>query len=106
MYSQHSPLRNLRKTCLVCSGRAKEHSRGSEIPRSTSPTPLARLPGTDDHQKKQYYEVIAWAAAACQSGVSDPNVEDVLRARASAEAALKVVKLREQFVTGTIILRN
>jgi len=52
----------------------------------------------DDHHKKQYYEVIAGAAAACQPGVSDPNVEDVLRARASAEAALKVVKFREQHV--------
>ena len=70
------------------------------------PDAYCKIPGTDDHQKKQYYEVIAWAAAACQSGVSDPNVEGVLRARASAEAALKVVKLREQFVTGTIILRN
>jgi len=50
----------------------------------------------DDDHKKQYYEVIAGAAAACQPGVSDPNMEDVLRARASAEAALKVVKLREQ----------
>lgn len=52
----------------------------------------------DDHHKKQYYEVIAGAAAACQPGVSDPNVEDVIRARASAEAALRVVKLREQHI--------
>jgi hypothetical protein len=52
----------------------------------------------DDHHKKQYYEVIAGAAAACQPAVSDPNVEDVIRARASAEAALKVVKLREQHI--------
>jgi hypothetical protein len=50
----------------------------------------------DDQRKKQYYEVIAGAAAACQPGVSDSAVEDVIRARASAEAALKVVKLREQ----------
>ena len=50
----------------------------------------------DDQHKKQYYEVIAGAAAACQRGVCDPAVEDVIRARASAEAALKIVKLREQ----------
>jgi hypothetical protein len=50
----------------------------------------------DDQHKKQYYEVIAGAAAACQPGVSDPSVEDVVRARVSAEAAIKVVRLREQ----------
>ena len=53
----------------------------------------------DDQHKKHYYEVVAGAAAACQPGVSDPNVEDVIRARASAEAALKVVKWREQTPT-------
>lgn len=55
----------------------------------------------DDQHKKQYYEVIAGAALACQPGVSDPNVEDVARARASAEAALKVVKSREKHNDGS-----
>jgi hypothetical protein len=50
----------------------------------------------DDQRKKQYYQVIAGAAAACQPGVSESNAEDVSRARASAEAALKVVKSRGQ----------
>ena len=46
-------------------------------------------------RKQRYYEVIAGAAAACQPGVSDPNLENVQLAQAAAEAALKVVKLRE-----------
>jgi hypothetical protein len=50
----------------------------------------------DDQHKTQYYEVVAGAAAACQPSVSDPNVEDIVQARASAEAALKVVKLRQR----------
>ena len=50
----------------------------------------------DDQHKKQYYEVIAGAAAACQPGVSDSGVEDIDRAAVSAEAALKVVKSREK----------
>jgi len=50
----------------------------------------------DDTQKKHYYEIIARAAAACQPGISDPNVEDLTLASASAAAALKVIKLREQ----------
>jgi hypothetical protein len=45
--------------------------------------------------KQQYYEVIAGASAACQTGVNDPNLENAQLARAAAEAALKVVKLRE-----------
>lgn len=60
----------------------------------------------DDHHKKQYYEVVAGAAAACQPGISDPNVEDVLRARASAEAALRLSNCESSTPTGTIILRN
>ena len=50
----------------------------------------------DDSRKQQYYEVIAGAAAACQPGVTDPNLEDTQLAKAAAEAALKVVKLRER----------
>ena len=50
----------------------------------------------DGPRKQQYYEVIAGAAAACQPGVSDPKLEDAQLAQATAEAALKVVKLRER----------
>lgn len=57
---------------------------------------LERYLVADDGTKKKYYEVLAGAAAACQPGVSDPRVEDVIRAKSSAEAALRVVKLRER----------
>ena len=40
--------------------------------------------------------MVAGAAAACQPGVTDPNLEDPQLAQATAEAALKVVELREQ----------
>jgi hypothetical protein len=49
----------------------------------------------DGPRKRQYYEVIAGAAAACQPDVTDPNLEDPQLAQATAEAALKVVKLRD-----------
>ena len=49
----------------------------------------------DAPRKQRYYEVVAGAAAACQPGVSDPNLENAQLAQAAAEAALKVVKLRE-----------
>src|SRR6476619_348918 len=49
----------------------------------------------DGPRKQRYYEVIAGAAAACQPGVSDPNLENAQLAQASAEAAIKVIKLRE-----------
>jgi hypothetical protein len=50
----------------------------------------------DGPRKQQYYEVVAGAAAACQPRVSDPNLENVQLALATAEAALKVVKLRNR----------
>src|SRR6476619_16049 len=50
----------------------------------------------DAPRKQRYYEVIAGAAAACEPGVSDPNLENAQLAQAAAEAALKVVKLRTQ----------
>ena len=56
----------------------------------------------DAPRKQQYYEVIAGAAAACQPGVSDPNLENAQLAQAAAEAALKVVKLREHQVAALI----
>src|SRR5215216_5041525 len=49
----------------------------------------------DAPRKQRYYEVIAGAAAACQPGVSDANLENAQCAQAAAEAALKVAKLRE-----------
>jgi hypothetical protein len=49
----------------------------------------------DGTRKRQYYEVVAGAAAACQPGVTDPNLEDPQLAQATAETAFKVVKLRE-----------
>ena len=50
----------------------------------------------DEPRKQQYYEVLAGAAAACQPDVSDPKLENAQLAQTSAEAALKVVKLRER----------
>jgi hypothetical protein len=50
----------------------------------------------DELRKQQYYEVLAGAAAACQPDVSDPKFENPQLAQTSAEAALKVVKLRER----------
>jgi hypothetical protein len=50
----------------------------------------------DAARKQRYYEVIAGAAAACQPGVSDPNLENPQLNPAAAEAALKVVKVRER----------
>jgi hypothetical protein len=44
---------------------------------------------------RQYYEVIAGAAAGCQPDVADPNLEGVQLAQAAAEVAFKVVKNRE-----------
>ena len=43
-------------------------------------------------QKRQYYQVIAGAAAACQPGVSDAGLENEKIAELAAEAAIKVVK--------------
>ena len=50
----------------------------------------------DGPRKQQYYEAVAGAAAACQPGVTDSNMEDPQLAQATAEAALNVVKLREE----------
>lgn len=49
----------------------------------------------DAPRKQRYYEVLAGAAAACQPGVSDPRLENAQHAQIAAEAALKIVKLRE-----------
>jgi hypothetical protein len=50
----------------------------------------------DAPRKQRCYELIAGAAAACEPGVSDPTLENVQLAQAAAEAAAKVVRLREQ----------
>ena len=50
----------------------------------------------DGLRKQQYYELVAGAAAACRPGVTDPSLEDTQLAQATAEAAFKVVKLRER----------
>jgi hypothetical protein len=49
----------------------------------------------DGPSKAAIYELVAGAAAGCQPDVSDPKLESVQLAQASAEAALKVVKVRE-----------
>ncbi len=49
----------------------------------------------DGPRKQRYYEVVAGASSACQSGVSDPNLEDRHLGQIAAETALKVVKRRE-----------
>jgi hypothetical protein len=48
----------------------------------------------DDLQKRQFYNLIAEAAAACQTGVSDPGLGNEALADLSAETALGVVKER------------
>jgi dihydropteroate synthase len=50
----------------------------------------------DGPRKQRYYEVVAGAAAACRSDVSDPRFENTQLAQDAAEAALNVVKMRER----------
>jgi hypothetical protein len=50
----------------------------------------------DDCRKQQYYEVVAGAAAGSQPGVSDPSLKNTQLAQATADAALRIVKLRER----------
>lgn len=50
----------------------------------------------DAPRKQRYYEAIAGAAAACEPGVSNPNLENAQLTQAAAEAALNVVKHRER----------
>jgi hypothetical protein len=50
----------------------------------------------DGPRKQRYYEVVAGAVAACQPSVSDPSLENIRAAQDIAEAALRVVKLRDQ----------
>lgn len=50
----------------------------------------------DASRKRRYYEVIAGAAAACEPGISNPDLENAQLTRAATEAALCVVKQRER----------
>jgi hypothetical protein len=52
----------------------------------------------DEPQKRQYYEVIAGAAAGCQPDITDPKLEGVQLAQFAAEVAFKVVKQREHAI--------
>lgn len=49
----------------------------------------------DAVRKQRYYEVIAGAAAACEPDISNPSLKNTQLAQTAAEAALKIVKLRE-----------
>ena len=50
----------------------------------------------DPSKKHKFYEVVAGAAAACQSSITDPTVENTELAQAAAEVALRVVQFREK----------
>jgi hypothetical protein len=50
----------------------------------------------DGPSKAAIYQVVAGAAAGCQPDISNPDLEGVQLAQASAEVALKVVRLREK----------
>ena len=50
----------------------------------------------DELKKRRYYEVVAGAAAGCQSDVTDPKLVGVQLAQVAAEAAFKVVRKRER----------
>jgi hypothetical protein len=51
---------------------------------------------SDDLRKQEYYELIAGAAAACQLSDPHPTLESTEVSKIVAEAALRVVKGREQ----------
>ena len=57
---------------------------------------------TDGPSKAAIYELVAGAAAGCQPDVSDPELEGVRLARASAEVALNVVRVREHSAAYTV----
>ena len=49
-----------------------------------------------DAQKHQYYQVIAGAASACQPSIDDPSVRNEKLAELTAQAAMKVVHVRNR----------
>jgi hypothetical protein len=50
----------------------------------------------DGPSKAAIYQVVAGAAAGCQPDISNPDLEGVQPAQASAEVAREVVRLREK----------
>jgi hypothetical protein len=56
---------------------------------------LKKYLSEDGPSKAAICELVAGAAAGCQSDVSDPNLDGVQLAQASAETAIKVVRVRE-----------
>jgi hypothetical protein len=51
---------------------------------------------SSEEQKRQYYQVIAGAASACQPGIDDPSVSNEKLAELTALAATKVVQGRNR----------
>ena len=47
-------------------------------------------------EKNQYYEVVAGAADACRPEMSDPSLDAAQIAEGTSDAALRVVRRREQ----------
>ena len=87
-----------RRRCLVGSSPIGSGRKSGEDRRHLEARARRLLKGylsANAPRKQRYYEVIAGAAAACQPGVSDPHLENAQLDQAAAEAALKVVKLRE-----------
>jgi hypothetical protein len=85
--------------CLVGSGQTRTARRSGRIedyPETRARRLLHDYLVADAWQKRKYYEAIAGAAAACRSDVLNPSMEDPQLAHSSAEAALKVVKLRDR----------
>jgi hypothetical protein len=56
---------------------------------------LKKYLSEDGPSKAAICELVAGAAAGCQPDVSDPNLDGVQLAQASAETAIKVVRVRE-----------
>ena len=81
MFSLFNPNRQIREDRKYLEARARRLLKG--------------YLSADAPRKQRYYEVIAGAAAACEPDVSDSNLQNTQLAQAAAEAALKIVKLRE-----------
>ena len=50
----------------------------------------------NEWQKRQYYQAIAGAASACQPGIDDPSLSNEKLAELAAQAATKVVQVRDR----------
>ena len=53
----------------------------------------------DAVRKHRFYEAVEGASAACQPGITDSTAEDAQIAEATAEAAIKVVKARDEWAS-------